>query len=118
MVTAAPGLFRTFIDASAFTTDTTLVAAATGRQIFVHSYVLCSPGGGGKITLWDGASSGTLKLATLGFGSAGTAAPIVVTSPQTDEADPYWFATSSGNALVATQAVSIALYGHIIYTLR
>jgi hypothetical protein len=116
-VAANPGLLRAAIDLAAFTTDTTVIAAQTGRQILVHSYVLCSPGGGGKLTLWDGASAGNRELAALSFGAAGTSAPIVAPAPEDIGPEPYyWFATSSGNALVATQASSIALYGHIIYS--
>jgi hypothetical protein len=114
MTTATPGLYRAAIDLSAFTTDTTVIAAQSGRSIYVRALVLSSPGAGGKLTFWDGASSGTLKLAAFSPGTQ----PIILGNPMTGEPDPAWFFTSFGNALVATQASSVALYGHIIYSVR
>lgn len=111
---ATPGLYRAAIDLAAFTTDTTIVAAQAGRAIYVRTLVLSSPGGGGKLTIWNGPSAGVLELAAFSPG-AGT---ILLGNPFTGEPDPCWFFTSVGNALVATQALSVALYGHIIYSVR
>ncbi len=95
--------------------DNTLVNGVAGSRIVVVGYVLMSSGTV-NAEFYDGPSTNSLNLtgALPLIAQAGVTAPL---SPLSEVSGLYWFATSSGNALILNLSGAVGCFGHLTYCL-